>query len=342
MNDMGENGEPNRDPSTRPMTQEATRQQRHNDVNSTITQEKTQQDNTRPSKGLQAKTNDTSDQTSQEQIQRAEHQHILTIHNNKAKENDNTTMGNNDHVPAQRTRIGQPHNKNQDINTVEHTHFTQQRKHNEQANEDSTTPCEQRQENDTQEDKQQQQNSQSKDRTHRPTIQQTLPQYDSTPNRNNDAWGASINNLPPTTFRLYFQNINGLQLQSNKSKWQPHLQYMHDKGISISGFAETNANRNYKHIKKKLSASTNSVYDNHSLAFSNNRFNPTNGSLYLPGGCLQLCTGHWTSRIIEEIKDPHRMGRWAGHIDYGREKLYLLLLRIDHATSQQRMQINLQ
>jgi hypothetical protein len=55
------------------------------------------------------------------------------------------------------------------------------------------------------------------------------------------------------------------------------------------------------------------VYDNHSIAFSNNRFNPTNGSLYLPGGCLQLCTGHWTSRIIEEIKDPRRMGRWAGH-----------------------------
>jgi hypothetical protein len=67
------------------MTQEATRQQRHNDVNSTITQEKTQQDNTRPSKGLQAKTNETSDQSSPEQLQRAEHQHILTIHNNTEK-----------------------------------------------------------------------------------------------------------------------------------------------------------------------------------------------------------------------------------------------------------------
>jgi hypothetical protein len=44
-------------------------------------------------------------------------------------------------------------------------------------------------------------------------IQQTIPQYDTTPNKRNEAWGASINRLPPTTFRIYFQNINGLQFK---------------------------------------------------------------------------------------------------------------------------------
>jgi hypothetical protein len=69
-----------------------------------------------------------------------------------------------------------------------------------------------------------------------------MPQYDTTPNRKNEAWGVSINNSPPTSFRIYFQNINGLQFKSSQSKWQPHLHYMRDKGISISGLAEANTN----------------------------------------------------------------------------------------------------
>jgi hypothetical protein len=45
----------------------------------------------------------------------------------------------------------------------------------------------------------------------RPMIQQVLPQYDTTPPRRNEAWGSSINNLPPSIFRIYFQNINGVK-----------------------------------------------------------------------------------------------------------------------------------
>jgi hypothetical protein len=54
------------------------------------------------------------------------------------------------------------------------------------------------------------------------------------------------------------------------------------------------------------------MYENYSIAFTDNQFNPPEGSPYLPGGCLQLCTGHWTSRIIETISDPRRLGRWTG------------------------------
>jgi hypothetical protein len=151
------------------------------------------------------------------------------------------------------------------------------------------------------------------ERQERSTIQQMIPQYDTTPNRSNEAWGASINNKPSNTFRIYFQNINGLQLRTNKSKYQPHLSYMRETEISISGFAETNTNWNYKNIKKQISAHTKTAYDNYSIAFTNNTFNPPDRSPYLPGGCLQLSTGHWTSRIIEEIKDPRKMGRWTGH-----------------------------
>jgi hypothetical protein len=48
------------------------------------------------------------------------------------------------------------------------------------------------------------QDSQQRPNTSRPLLQQTIPQYDQTPYKRNESWGASINNLPPTTFRIYF------------------------------------------------------------------------------------------------------------------------------------------
>jgi hypothetical protein len=119
-------------------------------------------------------------------------------------------------------------------------------------------------------------------------IQQTIPQYDTHPVGRNEAWGASINNLPPTTFRVFFQNINGLQFKTNNSKWQPHLNYMKEKGIAISGLAETNSNWHHKYLTKNIITSASSVFNNVSVAFTDSSFNPPDRSSYLPGGCLQI------------------------------------------------------
>jgi hypothetical protein len=116
-----------------------------------------------------------------------------------------------------------------------------------------------------------------------------------------------------TSFRIYFQNINGLQHYTTNSHWKPHCDFMLDNGINISGLAETNSNWHHKQLKKDIKATGISVFSNSSIAFSDNDFNPPDGSAYLPGGCTQISTDHWTARIIKEIKDSRRMGRWTGH-----------------------------
>jgi hypothetical protein len=88
---------------------------------------------------------------------------------------------------------------------------------------------------------------------------------------------------------------------------------MKEKGISITGFAETNTNWHYRKIKKQIKSATQKQFENSSISFSDYRFNPPERSLYLPGGCLQLCTDHWIGRITSQIKDPRRIGRWTGH-----------------------------
>jgi hypothetical protein len=147
--------------------------------------------------------------------------------------------------------------------------------------------------------------------TNPPLIRQRIPQFNTTPPKCNEAWGASIKTPLQTSFRIYFQNIDGLQHYTMNSRGKPHCDFMLDKGINISRFAETYSNWHHKQLKEDIKATGISVLSNSSYRFSDNEFNPPDRSAYLPGGCIQMCTDHWTVRIIKEIKDPRRMGWWT-------------------------------
>jgi hypothetical protein len=89
---------------------------------------------------------------------------------------------------------------------------------------------------------------------------------------------------------------------------------MQDKGIHISGLAETNTDWHYRNIKQHITKKIQQSFAKCSVAFSANRFHPPDPSPYPPGGCMQICTGHWTGRIIRTIHDPRRLSRWIGHM----------------------------
>jgi hypothetical protein len=106
--------------------------------------------------------------------------------------------------------------------------------------------------------------------------------------------------------------MNELQFTTNQTKWKPHLEYMKEKGITITGFSETNTNWHFKNIKKHVTATSQTIFPQSSIAFSDNCFNPPDSSSHLPGGCMQLCTDHWMGRILGTIQDSRRMGRCTG------------------------------
>jgi hypothetical protein len=101
---------------------------------------------------------------------------------------------------------------------------------------------------------------------------------------------------------------------------------MKEKGISILGLAETNTNWHHRKIKKKVMFATQKLFENSSISFSDNHFDPPDRPLYLPGGGLQLCTNHWIGRMISTIKDPRRMGRWTGRKFWLRDRKTLLII----------------
>ena len=144
------------------------------------------------------------------------------------------------------------------------------------------------------------------------TSQQSIT-HTHTPNDSpsNLPWGDSINFKQQYTFRLYFQNINGIQLH-HPEKWENIIKTsMDEMHCDIVGFCETCLNWKLPYIRKQLQQlNTKYLKTKIHITHSNNKTHST--SPFLPGGTLLATKGHWTGRIQELLHDPHHMGRWTG------------------------------
>jgi hypothetical protein len=47
---------------------------------------------------------------------------------------------------------------------------------------------------------------------------------------------------------------------------------------------------------------------------------------YQPGGACNCIKGRWTGRIKESVTDPSGLGRWAGHILYGKKDNNIVII----------------
>jgi hypothetical protein len=128
----------------------------------------------------------------------------------------------------------------------------------------------------------------------------------------NDYWGSSMDTNDPRSFRVFFQNINGLTTGKSMKRWIETVTTMHEKKCEIFGLAETNTNWNCHNIKTNINRIITKYFPHSSTILSNNRYKPIKDSRFQPGGTLQSCIGHWKSRCITTINDHRNMGRWTG------------------------------
>jgi hypothetical protein len=128
----------------------------------------------------------------------------------------------------------------------------------------------------------------------------------------NDYWGSSMDTNDSNSFRVFFQNINGLTAGKSIERWIETVNTIKEKQCEIFGLAETNTNWRSHNIKNNINRIINNAFSNSSTILSSNRCNPKDDSRFLPGGTLQSCTGHWKSKCIALIHDFRNMGRWTG------------------------------
>jgi hypothetical protein len=103
--------------------------------------------------------------------------------------------------------------------------------------------------------------------------------------------------------------VNRLKLGTQIDQWTEHLKFMKNMGIEVSGFAETNTNWNHERATLKTNKETAKEFSNYAITYTRNRFKPPTTSLYLPGGCNQICVNHRKGRILKNVLDTYRMGR---------------------------------
>jgi hypothetical protein len=128
----------------------------------------------------------------------------------------------------------------------------------------------------------------------------------------NDYWGSSMVTNDSTSFRIYFQNINGLTAGNSLERWLETVKTMKEKQCEIFGLAETNRNWQSNNMKTNIDRIIKTQFVNSSTILSSNRYNPDNNKWFQPGGgTLQACTGHWKSHCLLAIHDSRNMSRWT-------------------------------
>jgi hypothetical protein len=109
--------------------------------------------------------------------------------------------------------------------------------------------------------------------------------------------------------RVLYQNINSLQPQT-QDKCILSLTKSRLLQIDILRLTETSENSNQSTLCEQFEQTLNKAYRNNQFPVLSMKSEYTTS--YLPRGIVSVITGKWTSRFVEEVKDPAGMGRWNG------------------------------
>jgi hypothetical protein len=125
-----------------------------------------------------------------------------------------------------------------------------------------------------------------------------------------EVWGRIPEQIDVTkTFRILFQNSNGIRPSVTEPEFLFSLHICHDIGVGAICLAETNIN--WHHAQHNFSLRR-CLHRN----WKSSRFQPSIPKEeflgnYQPGGTATIITDRWTSRIITTGMDPYNLGRWS-------------------------------
>ena len=136
---------------------------------------------------------------------------------------------------------------------------------------------------------------------------------------NNVHFGDDIGQNPQEqSTRIFFQNVNGLELSTTAHTLLTTCIGMQDNQIDIACLAETNTNWNYFKGKRQLNRIVRKQWKRAHITTSNIENKVT--TLYQPGGTAIIATNKISPRITDSGVDPQGMGRWSYITINGRNK----------------------
>ena len=123
--------------------------------------------------------------------------------------------------------------------------------------------------------------------------------------------GDKISILDKDCMRIFYLNINGINLK----KWTHSLvklcSNLKEIGIDIISLIETNIHWKINYIISKFKSSLQKFWTNNKITYSTSKTKTAWNSDCKPGGTATISVNNLSSSIIAKSEDPSGMGRWS-------------------------------
>ena len=129
--------------------------------------------------------------------------------------------------------------------------------------------------------------------------------------KTSETWGDKIKQKDNQTFRIYFQNINGIQ-PHQQERWANIIKTTTSEfQADIIGLCETGINWKDHYTRQKVQQTLRNN-NKQTINIYHSQNTATSFTSFLPGGTLLMTTQSWIGRIVQPLHDPTQMGRWTG------------------------------
>jgi hypothetical protein len=135
----------------------------------------------------------------------------------------------------------------------------------------------------------------------------STPAVHSIPKDNNVFGDTMIIPSPSNTTRLYFINLNGLNLQKKAAKFRDLCEEMRNANVDLFAAAEHNLDTNKFAVRQSLQDIAQKSFQHHCIQTATST--TTADKFYKPGGTLIMTQGDLVGRIKDRGSD--QMGRWT-------------------------------
>lgn len=128
------------------------------------------------------------------------------------------------------------------------------------------------------------------------------------PVKTNEVFGDAMQ-LPisENTTRLYFINLNGLNLQNQSVKFRELCEELHQSDVHLFAAAEHNLDTNKFAVRKSLQDTARKTFKHHCIQTATS--STVAEKFYKPGGTMIMAQGDVVGRIKDRGSDP--LGRWS-------------------------------
>ena len=127
----------------------------------------------------------------------------------------------------------------------------------------------------------------------------------------NESKGDTLNILNPNHIRIFYMNINGIELGKGGHSLLQLCVTLKSKGVDLVCLTETNVHWERTHVSHKFRQTLKDTWPKNKISFCTSESNIKWNSDSKLGGTTMFALSNISSAVLQKGQDPSGMGRWT-------------------------------